>query len=61
MHNILTCPSLSEGPLLVGYNYLPWQVSVVEESHVVLGIVGRFYFDIEGGHIAQVILSGCPQ
>lgn len=56
MHNILTRSSLSEGSLLLSYNYLPWQVSVVEEFHVVMGIVGRFYFDIEGGHIAQVIL-----
>lgn len=61
VHNILTSSSLSEGSLLVGYNYLPWQISVVEEPSCCHGNSGMFYFDIEGGHTAWVILSGCLQ
>lgn len=61
MYSILTCSSLSEGPLLVGYNYFPWRVSVVDEPLAVMRMVGYFYFDIEGGHIARVIPSGYPQ
>lgn len=61
VHNILTFSSLSQGSLLVGYNYFPWHVTVVEEPYVVMGMVECFYFDLEGGYIARVIPSGCPQ